>query len=372
MMTTRYFFALASVVLALYWGCSNPSEVEEPEQVIIVQAFLVPGQDTAVKLRQTLPPERYYDGLEDTLFHATVEISTGGETFVLSEDPSERGTYLIAHDIMPVVSGQTYQLRVTSGDGQVRAATEVPFVAEVTEFSADTIIYYQYYGSLFGDLGHPGEWRWNRSENAAGYVIIVEAVDVRSLGNWALPLTADLDTLIVRRERLEGQVSQDSLESLDRQIEALRGFFEGNVSLVDSHGDTLRWLRDRDQEDWDEIDLKEKWSEGKKWRERMDDLYWGRVVDYWVPADTLRADYWWLGVRFEGEYRVTVQAADRNYVDYYTTSFNGQSGADGDRGPLFHVDGGMGVFGSYAADSFRIQAVRGEDGLGLKLTVQRE
>lgn len=367
-MTTRYLFALASLLLALYWECSSPSEVEEPEQTIIVQAFLAPGQDTAVKLRQTLPPERFYDGLEDTLASATVEISTGGETFVLSEDPGERGTYRIARDVMPVVSGQTYQLRVSSGDRQARASTEVPFAAEITEFTADTIIYYQFYGSLFGDLLHPGEWRWNRSENAAGYVIIVEAVDVRSLGEWALPLTADLDTLIARRERLEGRVSQDSLKNLDRQIEELRRFFAENISMVDSQGDTLRWLRDRDQEDWDEIELKEKWTEGRKWRERMDELFWGRAVDYWVPADTLRADYWWLGVRFEGEYQVRVQAADRNYVDYYTTAFNGQSGADGDRGPIFRVDGGVGVFGSYAEDSFRIQAVRGEDGRGLKIT----
>ena len=58
-----------------------------------------------------------------------------------------------------------------------------------------------------------------------------------------------------------------------------------------------------------------------------------------------------------------LQAVDRNYFDYFTTAFNGQSGADGDKGQLFHVEGGTGVFGSYVEDSFRILAWR-DDSLG--------
>ena len=69
-------------------------------------------------------------------------------------------------------------------------------------------------------------------------------------------------------------------------------------------------------------------------------------------------------MRFEGEYRVRLQTADLNYFDYFTTAFNGQSGADGDKGPVFHVEGGTGVFGSYVEDSFRLLARR-DDNLGL-------
>ena len=368
----RYLHFLLIGLLPLLNGCSKPSEVEDLEQVLIVQSYLVPGQETEVKLRQTLPPERYYDGLEDTVSRATVEIAVNDENFVLSEEPNGSGIYRLAADIMPVVSGETYHLKVTHEGSQVRASTTVPFKAEVTEVTADTIIYFQRYGNLFGDLIHPGEFHWTRSETAAGYIIIVEAVEVRSLGDWALPLTGDLDTLIVRRQRLEGEVSEDSLKVLDRQIGELRSFFEENASLVRDDGDTVRWLRDRDQEDWDEIDTKD-WSEGKKWREKMDELFFGRVVDFWVPADTLRSDFWWLGVRFEGEYKLTLQAADQNYFDYYTTAFNGQSGNDGDKGPVFHVDGGLGVFGSYAEESFRIIALRGEKSGSLKIaTIKRE
>ena len=80
--------------------------------------------------------------------------------------------------------------------------------------------------------------------------------------------------------------------------------------------------------------------------------------DYWIPADTLRSDFWWWGVRFTGDYRITLQSVDSNYFDYYTTLFNGRSGADGDAGPIFHTEGGLGVFGSYSADSFTIFARR--------------
>jgi len=369
----RYFIYLFCGLTALAAGCgSSPNEVENADQVLIVQAYLVPGQDVELKLKQTLPPELYYDGLEELVSDARVEIAVDGERFVLSEDPGEQGIYRIGADVMPVVSGKSYQLTVTHEDRQLHAATLVPQPAEITEVSADTIVYLQRFANLYGELVHPGEFFWNKSENAAAYIVIVEAVGVRSLGEWALPLTADLDTLIVRRERLEGEVSGDSLESLDREIDALRSFFEENVSLTGEDGEDMRWLRDRDQEDWDKIDLKENWSEGKKWRERIDELFFGRVVDYWMPADTLRSDYWWLGLRFEGEYRLRLQAADQNYSDYYVTSFNGQSGSDGDKGPVFHVDGGLGVFGSYAEDSFRIYARRGEEVGSRKVLVQRE
>ena len=90
-----------------------------------------------------------------------------------------------------------------------------------------------------------------------------------------------------------------------------------------------------------------------------------------MPADSTRSDFWWLGVRFEGEYEVELHAADRNYIDdCFRTVLNGVSGADSGAGPIFHVDGGEGVFGSYAADRFRLYARKGEDG-NMKITACR-
>ena len=358
------------LMCTIFSACSKPNEVENADQTVVVEAYLTPGRDPLVKLRNTLPPEQFFEGLEDTLAEAEVRILVDDQTFVLSEMPAGSGLYSISSSTLPIESGKTYALEVDSPDSpQVRARTTVPFTAEVTAVVGDTITYQQSFSEGFGNLQHPGEFFWNKSENAAGYVIIVEAVEVRSLPISAEPLTADLDSLVALRERLEGLASADSLAALDRQIEALRRFFDENISLVRANGDTIRWLRDRQQEDWDDIEGKNS-TEGKKWRDRRGHLFSQRKIDYWVPVDTLRSDFWWLGVRFEGEYQVRLQSVDQNYFDYFSTFFNGESGNDGDNGPVFHVEGGLGVFGSYAEDSFRVWTRRGENGLTMKIVTE--
>ena len=348
-----------AVGIALSAGCSSPLEVEDPEQILLVQAFLTPGEDTAVKVSRTVPSRQFYEGFEDPVRRARVAITSSSRTVLLGEDPTSAGVYTASAELLPVLEGSTYYLEVNHRDQMARARTTVPRRARVTQVVGDTITYYQRYGDLFGELRHPGEFSWTQSPNAAGYVVIVESMEVSSLPVTADPLTAELDTLIARRERLEGQVGSDSLQVLERQIEGLRGYFEDNVTLVNADGDTTRFLRQREQDDWEEH-LTEDWTEGKLWRERREDLYYSRVIDYWIPADSTRGDFWWLGVRFEGEYQVTLQSVDENYFDYFTTLFNGNSGADADFGPIFHVDGGTGVFGSYSQESFRVFARRGD------------
>ena len=118
---------------AFFVGCSNPSEVEKPQQTVIVVGYLAPGTDTQLTLRQTLPPERYYDGLKDTLLNAEVWISTQGETFALSPSGDDPGLFVLAHETMPIVEGQTYELLIEQEGRQVRAETTVPFKSVVTE-----------------------------------------------------------------------------------------------------------------------------------------------------------------------------------------------------------------------------------------------
>ncbi len=354
---TPYLLFLALLTLS----CSNPTEVENPPATLMVQAYLTPGKDSQVALRQTLPSNQFYDGREEPVRGAQVEIVADNQRFTLGEDPATPGLYQLSSAQLPVESGRTYQLQVRHQQHQLQASTTVPDPVQITEVSADSLVYHQLFGDLFGDLVHPGEFRWTKPANTAGYVVRIEALQVRNLPVTAEPLTGDLDTLIARRQQLQGQVSADSLAALDQQIEALRNYFSEKISLVRAEGDTVRWLRDRQQEDWDKIEGKE-WTEGKKWRERRQILNENNVVDYWIPADTLRGDYWWLGLRFEGEYQVVLQAVDQNYFDYFTTAFNGFTGDDGDQGPLFHVDGGLGIFGSYTEDRFRVQVYRGQQG----------
>ena len=57
---------------------------------------------------------------------------------------------------------------------------------------------------------------------------------------------------------------------------------------------------------------------------------------------------------------MTLQSADTSCFDYSTTSFNGNSGADSDAGPFFHVEGGTGVYSSYSEHNFRVISRRGD------------
>jgi hypothetical protein len=67
----------------------------------------------------------------------------------------------------------------------------------------------------------------------------------------------------------------------------------------------------------------------------------------------------WFAIYFEGRYLTRVFALDRNWYDLARSlpdfsgggqGFGGQAGDDFDR-PIFHVEGGIGLFGSAAADS---------------------
>ncbi len=358
---------LASLVLL--WACTSPTGIAKPTRRLIVTSYLTPGTDTVVKVRRTVASERFYAGLEDTVAGARVQIESGGRFTELAEDAAEPGTYRALAAALPVVSGSTYSLRVVDGDQVLTASTTVPGPVAVTEVSADTVVYYQEFGGLYGELVHPGQFRWSPSEGAAGYDIIVTAPQVRVASPVALPLTGRLRQLLERRSNLAAAGDPDTLAALDRQIESLRSWLAANVSLVRAPGDTIRWLRDSEQADWDSIVAKD-WDEARQWQERMERLFQASRTEYFVPPDTLRSDYWWAGIRFEGECRVRVLAVDRNYFDYAATAANGMSGNDGDRGPVFHTTGGFGVFASCTQDSFRVLARRSDDGLGLKIVAR--
>ena len=232
------------LLCAIISACSKPNEVENPDQAVVVEAYLTPARDPLVKLRNTLPPEQFFEGLEDTLTEAEVRILVDDQTFVLSEIPAGSGLYSISSATLPIVSGKTYTLEVDSPDASpVRARTTVPFTAEVTAVVGDTITYQQSFSQGFGSLQHPGEFFWNKSENATGYVIIVEAVEVMSLPISAEPLTADLDSLVSLRERLEGQASADSLTALDRRI-ADQPFSTANRAATATTAPCSTWMAD--------------------------------------------------------------------------------------------------------------------------------
>ena len=107
-------------------GCSNPGDIDDPPQVLFVDSFLTPGSDTEVRLRQTLPPGRFWEGREEIVSGAEVAVSTEGARVVLEERTDTPGTYAAAAGLLPVVEGETYCLEVGHEDRLLRAQTTVP------------------------------------------------------------------------------------------------------------------------------------------------------------------------------------------------------------------------------------------------------
>jgi hypothetical protein len=73
----------------------------------------------------------------------------------------------------------------------------------------------------------------------------------------------------------------------------------------------------------------------------------------------------WFAIYFEGRYLVRIFSVDRNWYDLArslpefsggSAGFGGQAGDDFER-PLFHVDGGIGLFGSAVVDSMGLTIV---------------
>ena len=69
----------------------------------------------------------------------------------------------------------------------------------------------------------------------------------------------------------------------------------------------------------------------------------------------------WAAVVYEGRYLIRVHSIDRNWYDLIRSSpeFGGGQGFGGNAGdsfdrPIFHVEGGVGLFGSGAVDSLGI------------------
>jgi len=69
----------------------------------------------------------------------------------------------------------------------------------------------------------------------------------------------------------------------------------------------------------------------------------------------------WLAIWYEGRYEFQLHRADRNWYDYARSApipganfgFGGSAGDDFEQ-PIFHVDGGIGLFGSMASDAIQV------------------
>lgn len=77
----------------------------------------------------------------------------------------------------------------------------------------------------------------------------------------------------------------------------------------------------------------------------------------------------WFAIAFAGRYQVRVSAMDTNYFDLIrsTPQFSGGGSFGGEAGdaferPIFHVQGGIGLFGSAAVDTMGFNVLPADDG----------
>ena len=292
--------ALVALVLALA-GCGE-REFFTPEDVdvLVVDAVLTVDEPLpAVLLGRTLAPDEPVSSASAGEAGAQVEVELDdGTVFAYVESPVEKGRYVpvdTAHRVQP---SRRYDLRVRSDRGELlTASTLTP-----PRLRVDGWVLLDATGTeVVGRL---------RSFDEVGQDVYTE-----NRLDWGEGL------LEARFERPAEVVAyQVSLFSLDPDSDfAIEpDFFE--------------------DEDFEEIERQ------------------GASPMFEAEGGTLRLP--WFAVFFEGRYRVEVHATDRNWSDLVRTSpsfsnnggFGGNAGDGFDR-PIFHVEGGIGLFGSSSVDS---------------------
>lgn len=293
-------------VSALFLGCSPERDLGEllvPDDVgtLVVDAFLVVGEPfPAIRLTRTGSPDRVYDAgnlVVDNV--ASMVIEKGGEPFLqYAFDPQSRFYLPVTNTI--VQPETRYDLTiVTRAEEVVRASTFTPPALRVPDWV------------LLDDLGEDVIERFARYDEVSSPDQVYETNQVE----YARGL---LEAQFSRPDVAAFQVSIFSLD-LDSDFVIDPDFFE-----------------EEDFEDLERIGSSPPLA-GEEGRLRLP----------------------WFAIFFEGRYLVKVFAMDRNWYDLVRSTpslgegapgFGGQAGDEFER-PIFHVEGGIGLFGSAAVDS---------------------
>lgn len=292
---------VALVALVTTIACGD-RQLFAPEGVgtLVVDGVLVVGQAMPpVYVSETLRPDAPYTVGAAAVTGAAVSVSVSGETLRFVE-AAQRGAYVALVDEI-IRPETTYTLRVEAPDGRVvTAVTTTParFDVEAWLILDDVTLAVRDTLATFREVG--------------------AAVYDSTTGNV---LTYDDGLLEARFSRIDVPGFQVALESLDLDSDYVidPAFF--------------------DEEDFEEL-------------ERVSS---SPLLE--APDGTIRLP--WLAIYFAGRYRSIIYAVDRNWFDLVRTSpelgeggpgFGGNLG-DGVDQPVFHVEGGIGLFGSAAVDS---------------------
>lgn len=303
-------FALAwAALLALIPGCGERELFDASEEglPVVDGILLVDRPFPPVFLRRARAADVLYDDASSALSGATLSIADGSLALTYSEDPLNAGKYLPGSS-PPIVRAETeYTLDVLlPGGARLAARTTTPPQFDVT----DWVILEETSLELRRDLrtyDELGDGVYDAPENQVTY----------------------LEGLLEARFTPPGGLGryQVGISSLD----------EGSPFVID--GDFL------DDEDFENF-------------ERHVGSPALEAADGFVRLP-------WFAIFFEGRHRVSVFSVDQNWFDLLRSEPHltgaagpavGANAGDEFERPIFHVDGGIGLFGSASVDSigFRI------------------
>jgi hypothetical protein len=270
----------------------GPSE----DNLIVVDAILIVDAPLPqIFLQRTAAPGVPYAAEETALVGASVSIRTDDLVFEYHPDPEVAGRYLPRYGATLVEPGRTYELRVEAADDPVvRATTQTPQRLRIGEL---------------------------------------------------VLLDDDLETAL-RHLRLFSEIGDEVYAAAENQLEWTQGVLQARLQADGAAASYQVAVSNLElfspplfENDWiDEDDL-----------ERNETSPPLGVEDgaLYLP---------WNGIHFAGRYKVKLYAVDQNWFDLVRTDNVDADRGSGEAGqgfqrPLFHVENGIGLFGSASVDS---------------------
>ena len=272
----------------------GPSEAGIP----VVDALLIVGRPLPdLFVYEAAGPEADYRRQAFAVREAEVEISQGGTVYRYRSDPDSAGRYLPPLDAPPVRPRTEYALMVRLSGKTVRGVTTTP-----------------------------GPFRLRES------------------------VLLDEQTLAIRQRLVSFEDGPDrAFSAPENQVTYLDGLLEARFDRIDTAGYQIGIVGlDRNSERVIDADFLE--EDDYEALERH-----GSSPAFGAPDGTVRLP--WFAIYFAGRHVVKIHAVDRNWYDYARSSQENQTGVfgglagDSFERPIFHLEGGIGLFGSASVDS---------------------
>lgn len=295
--------AIGLLVQAGGSGCAERRLFDpSAEGIPVIDAILIVGRPLPeVFLRTTLAPDAPYSEEQAALTGAAVTVRRGGITYSYTEDDAQPGRYQnFGGEIVRAETEYSLEVILASG-ARVAAQTTTPATFEVTDWVLleETTLETRTQLRTFEELG---EGVYDAPENQIVY----------------------LDGLLEARfpAPAGGGLYQVGILSLD----------EGSPFVIE--GDFL------DEEDYEDFSR--------------------QVSSPALEASDGFVRMPWFAIYFAGRHKIRVHSVDRNWFDLVRSApeISGTAGpvvggnaGDGFERPIFHVDGGVGLFGSASMDS---------------------